>query len=763
MRGFSLVITAISFLTTVLDVAAADRPQPASSATEQRFRLLGVRAGGDGLSLQSGSTVLEPSGAFASQLAGRREVGGWSGEAGLISTLKTQPLGTGSNFSGVTVGPLLVGVHSHNSQILPAGVTVGVAEQRTARRGNQFSFVSSTDSPPRTLWVPPINRNGELRNATTPSNNSFYALHGGVRGSNEVSLAYPPVFQPLWTAESKFYVPEGPSFDRQGNCYFTPAEPADDPVMLVSVDGQTGARRFSILGAEPGQGGAPLILNAGGGQAVYTGGAERIIAVSAESGALLWEQTELPAVLSSGNGADDEIRRLMGINYHAATDALIAAYTNGFLVALNRETSEILGSLDLPGDPAIPSNFDEEFIETYGDEIEAELAAFDLKSRGVEAFASILLGGDVVIANYFSVDPNSSRLWVGGTLEDEADGTPDGQSELGALYGIDVTGDGAVNFSIATQVNFPKNSASTVSIRPDGERIYIADGESQVLAIDRQGHRLWTIDVGGQVFGSLGVSSFGEIFASTQFGVTKIREVGQSAEIEWQTSLNGIYKGMPDGWEVRNLNIVGIGANGIVVQTSIGPLSDFGTGLPVRMALTLYDRGTGVAVNSTQAVEETVAVMSSGPDGAVVLANSPTRRIILRVVTSGSPGQRVRAPPLVGGLTKYGTASGFDLLARDASFAALSMLTNAEQTFAAGDPLGGESGVVDTQELIGQTDAALQKALLTRELPPETVSDARLRLGVALSKLEGGNLPSAIDQLQTVSDLLNASATAPRP
>jgi hypothetical protein len=751
-RRFHQVAMLLVGLSGATHGLAQEPEQPAS-----RYRFVHVRGDRAGLSLHGGAVDFEPGGVFGTEISGRREVGGWSGQSGWISSLRSQSVGAGTRFDGIAVGPLLVGTHVDNRQVLPIGLTVGVQESRSSRSGGVLSLITSSDSPPRTLWVPPRPRYGAPLSPVAPLGNLFFALHGGVYGGDEVSVAHPPTFAARWTTETHFFVPEGPTFDSQGNAYFTPYRPETDTVILVSVDGATGARRFAIPGSDYGQGGAPLILNNGNGQVVYTGGAARIVAVDTATGAILWEQTGLPEILSSGNGAEDENRRLMGINYHAASDSLIAAFTNGFLIALNRETGAIKGSFDLPGSPSPTPQLPEEFFETYGDLLDQELAVFDVLDFNGRSFAAVLLGGNAVIPNYFSIDPNTGRLWVGGTLADEVDGTVDGVSEFGALFGIDVTGDGDLTFSIVSENGFQGGSASTAALRPDGERVYIADGATSVRAYNRSGQLAWSVDVGAQVVGAIAVSSFGEIYAATAGGITKIQEVGESAEIEWQAGLDSVYKTVPTGWQAANINLTGIGANGVMVQTSVGPPSGFGPILPVRMSVTLLDAGTGLPINSTQAVEESVSTMSTGPDGEIVLANSPVRRVMLRVLTAGVSGQAVLAPPLLGGLTKYDAVRQFDLLARDASFAAVSILQNASDTLTAGDALGAESGLRATRDLIAQTNSALQRALRARELPLATVAGAQRQLALALEKLNAGQLTQSIAHLQTVSDQLNSA------
>jgi len=86
-------------------------------------------------------------------------------------------------------------------------------------------------------------------------------MHGDTANSDNLWIAAAPMFELDWTVETNMYIPEGPTYDRQGNVYVSPLQPPEN-VSLISLDGITGERRWSIPGEERNFGsGAILILN----------------------------------------------------------------------------------------------------------------------------------------------------------------------------------------------------------------------------------------------------------------------------------------------------------------------------------------------------------------------------------------------------------------------------------------------------------------------------------------------------------------------
>jgi hypothetical protein len=117
------------------------------------------------------------------------------------------------------------------------------------------------------------------------------------------------------------YVAEGPTYDNQGNLYFSPYNPTED-VSLVSLDRETGKRRWIIPGRGAG-GGAPLILNDPdhpGEQLIYHGTYTQVMALRPD-GTAVWSVPsglQLPA----RREGERDFTHVWGMNYQPQTDAV---------------------------------------------------------------------------------------------------------------------------------------------------------------------------------------------------------------------------------------------------------------------------------------------------------------------------------------------------------------------------------------------------------------------------------------------------------
>ena len=69
------------------------------------------------------------------------------------------------------------------------------------------------------------------------------------------------MFARRWIAEPSLYQATTPAFDGAGNLYMTPLLP-HEPILMISLDPETGARRFVVpLGpGDRGGGAVPLVL-----------------------------------------------------------------------------------------------------------------------------------------------------------------------------------------------------------------------------------------------------------------------------------------------------------------------------------------------------------------------------------------------------------------------------------------------------------------------------------------------------------------------
>ncbi len=120
--------------------------------------------------------------------------------------------------------------------------------------------------------------------------------------------------------------------------------------------------------------------------------------------------------------------------------------------------------------------------------------------------------------------------------------------------------------------------------------------------------------------------------------------------------------------------------------------SSNGQKLPDIVGTGILDRDSGKVRAFIGGGEETVAVMSTGPDGAIYLGNSPVRRIFSRVLG-------LSTAPLVGGITKFASDDPRRLM-RDAACAAAARGRNAAAQTSCED--GVRADAVQVGELIDQ-------------------------------------------------------------
>jgi hypothetical protein len=150
-------------------------------------------------------------------------------------------------------------------------------------------------------------------------------------------------------------------------------------------------------------------------------------------------------------------------------------------------------------------------------------------------------------------------------------------------------------------------------------------------------------------------------------------------------------------------------------------------------------------------LDESIAELNAGPDGAYYNPNSPIRRAFTRALQPGlSPS------PIEGGIRKY-TPLRNDLLVRDAVCAAGDRAANAA-TVSGTCPSSAAADETQIDDLIAQARRAAPKAIV------ETgISDAKwARVDALLGDAEGGGLPTAATALGQACAVLAPCATAPR-
>jgi len=589
--------------------------------------------------------------------------------------------------------------------------------------------------PARTAWTPAGCRTPDPIAPPLASRATWRSLHADEVNTDEVAVAYAPSFVADWVAEPATWNPTGPVFDDDGNLYFVPLLPYE-AVALISLDPTTGARRWSIPAttAAPAGSGSPLVLDDPdhpGEQIVYVGLYDRAFAVR-QDGSIVWDVA---------TGLAGQPVGVFGVNYHPGADAIVGLTRDGFLYALDRRTgvSILTAPFQLPGEPSPPGPplTAPPAVQACA---QAELEALaDTDGRPISEVIDVLLGNGVEVANYFSITAGTGRLWVAATAPDGEDGSVDGVSALGALYGIDLLPAGPLwTVTEVCHRSFTGGSASTPALRRDGSRVYVGDNVGNLIAIDPACNDVWSLGVGGQITGSIGVASDnGEIYASTAATIHQVIDGGASASIAWSADLD-VFDLNP-GQVVFNQNLAGIGANGIAFQAGAGVLLG-ATRLTVTTGMGILDRLTGEVRHFAGGLDETVAVMSSGPDGALYIGNSPIRRPFTKCLVDLGflPGP---IDPLVGGIRKW-KPTRLDLLLRDGACAGADRAGNArKQRRVCPDSVVGDR--TQLAQLATQGRAAAVTALAGGDITADEKTRVDRWLDRVERKLARGTLPSS--------------------
>lgn len=595
--------------------------------------------------------------------------------------------------------------------VMSAGAAVGLRWLRAVPEPRAFP------PPPKTHWAPAAPpAHGTHDSDVIPEPDTFHAMHVSTSNSDEVWSVAGPVLEHDWTVEPELYVPEGPSFDNEGNLYFSPVAPRED-VSLVSLDRETGRRRWSIPGRGAGCG-APLILNdpdRPGRQLIYHATYSTAMALRSDGSAVWKAPTGLALPIRKPGQRD--LTHVWGMSYLPQADALLGVSMDGFVFAHDRRTGAPLlaAPFRLPGAPAAVTRSVPAWLSRRAN---AETdASFGDTPDGLGLFTTILdviFGNGVNVANFYAVDPNSGRIFIAATAPDEQDGARDGVSQNGALYALELRDErpGARRLEIVRSFVFEGPTGSTPTLSAAGDTVVVSDDNGHVIALDRDLAERWRVDVGAQVAASIAVSADGgELYAVTRFDVIKLLDHGDSAEIVWRAQLDAY-----PGFDNFNALTPTVTANGVAISIGAGRrlgsqqlLTKFGVGL--------LDRETGRLRSFSEGREESIAVTAVGPDGGIYTGNSPVRRALARAVLGD------HLPPLVGGIQRYRPVR-LDLLVRDATCAGAARAAPME----AGD----EAGSLRT--LLRQARTALPEAVARGELAPAR----SVELGASLDEAEAG-------------------------
>lgn len=630
----------------------------------------------------------------------------------------------------------------------------------------QLTTLKSFDIPEPTTWRPEGCRDVGATLDAQASQSTWRNLHSDQRSSDEVTRVLAPVFETDWTVETATYNATGPVFDSAGGAYFAPLASAE-PVIMIALDPSDGSRRWAIPNTTGAVAGfhTPIVLKDptdAAAEAIFLVLADRAVAVRPD-GSIIWDvAVEFPTAAG-----------VISIQYHGPTDSLIAVSTDGYLLGIDRMTGEqSIPTFELPGEATpLPTSTLPPAISVC---LAQKLATLtDLPAYGLDAaqLINVLLGNNVEVANSFSIDTNTGRLWIAATAPDETDGTVDGVSEFGALYGIDI--DSGNNANQVCRVDFSGGSAATPALKADGSKVYTADNDGLVLAYNTNDCSLaWSLDVGDQVFGSIGVASDNdELYASTRTAVRQIFDRGTHGELGWTSSsevfdIPFLLRGVLQQF---NSLLAGVSANGVGVQVGVGVVTP-DRDLPLQLAVVVLDRETGQPKWASEGLDESVAVDSIGPDGSTYLGNSPIRRIItlciLELQATGaippvmplpSSASFITPPQLIGGITKYAVQRA-DLLIRDAACAAEDRAKNAFENRRA-CPDSSIADITQIQDLIDQARSAAPKAIADGDLTARQWAKVDKKLTKAETKLN----PEKLQHLNSASKALRkACRTAAR-
>lgn len=605
--------------------------------------------------------------------------------------------------------------------------------------------------PAKTQWKPVGARSaGEYSYDVIPEPTTWHAIHVDVANADSVWGVAAPMFELDWVAEPAYFIGSGPLLDNQGNLYFSSNFYHGERVDLVSINAKTGKRRWAVPEVGAMSAGGPIILNDPqnpGSQIIYLAGPERIMAIR-QDGTTIWERT---TDITISDTVDKDAVKFQNFNYHPETDSLITVTKTGELFAYSRETGELVAPVgQLPGAPAISGKGTKipGFIANKVDPLLDD--AFGKTADGLSIFSSAvnyLYGGGGVVTNYFSIDPDTSRIYIAATAPDEEDGNVDGRSEIGAIYtlNLEADGNGDLEFKLLDRMMFQGGTGSTPALSADGSRVYVSDNDGHVIALDRELNEMWRVDVGEPLVGSITVApDNNEIYAVTANDVFQLIDRGDHGTLNWTAELNGF-----DGYanvDVQSNGLTAtVTANGVVVMIG-GGKEIIGKTIMLHVGMGLLDRQTGKLRYFAEGREDSLAMSVVAADGSIYVGHSPLRRAVGKAFFPELTAE------VTGGIARFKPIR-LDLLARDAICAAGARAANTNTLDQATQLAAINNDKRQIQFLITQAENAIEKALRDGDLTAEDAKSLRELQAQSIASLAAGNLAETAMSLGSACEL----------
>ena len=602
--------------------------------------------------------------------------------------------------------------------------------------------------PGKTQWKPVGPRAaGQHSYDIIPEPDTWNAIHVNAANSDTVWGVAAPMFELDWVAEPAYFVGNGPLLDNQGNLYFSPQFYHGERVVLVSLDAQTGQRRWTIPADDDIQASSPaFILNDPenpGAQIIYIIGYNRLMALRPDGSTIWSKDTGLRIYAEElSNKAKGKFH---SFNYHPATDSLVSVTKAGALFAFSRKTGELIAPIgQIPGAPAISGNGTNipDFVLNKVDPLMDE--AFGKTDEGLSLFSSAvnyIYGGGGIVTNFFSIDADTSRIYMAATAEDAADGTEDGRSELGAIYALDLVDDGKgrFEFQVLNRKTFQGGTGSTPALSADGHRLYVSDNHGHVIALDTELAEVWRLDVGEPLVGSITVSADNnELYAVTASDVIQLIDNGDHGSRAWTAELAGF-----DGYANVDVQSNGLTAtataNGVVIMIG-GGKKLLGKTLMLHVGMGLLDRETGKLRYFTEGREDSLAMSVVAADGSIYVAHSPLRRAVGKAIYPEL------TPHVTGGIARYKPIR-LDLLVRDATCAAEARAANASTLNQIAELAAINTDIRQIKVLIKQASNAITKAVSDGDMITKDANNLRNLLEQSVVDLTPDGLKKSMTQL----------------